>query len=258
MNRIQHLIDSLGISGESHGKAVEAGKITVPGKGSSPALFGPLHYEPNYAYPLILWLHGPGDDQRQLKRIMPHVSMRNYVAVGPRGTLAAPTASGRTAFDWSQSESQIVEAEQRVLASITAAKSAYHISPSRVFIAGFDTGGTMALRIACSHPDLFGGVLSLCGAFPQGHAPLSRLAEVRRLPVLLATGRDSRTYPPEQVCQDLRLFYAAGMSISLRQYPCGHELTTQMLSDVDRWIMEQITAPAVASPDCSGQNARES
>ena len=42
----------------------------------------------------------------------------------------------------------------------------------------------------------------------------------------------------------LRLFHAAGLSIVLRQYPCGQELTEQMLRDVDRWIIEQITAGA--------------
>ncbi len=166
---------------------------------------------------------------------MPLVSLRNYVAVGPRGTLAAPVAGGRMLYDWTQTTEHIAHAEQRVLSAMAVAMSAYNIAPARVFIGGFDSGGTMALRIALSHPDLFAGVLSLCGAFPTGNAPLSRLAEIRRLPVLLATGRDSVGYPPDQVCQNLRLFYAAGMSISLRQYPCGHELTTQMLSDVDRW-----------------------
>ena len=44
----------------------------------------PLHYERNYAYPLVVWLHGPGDNERQLQRIMPLVSMRNFVSIGPR------------------------------------------------------------------------------------------------------------------------------------------------------------------------------
>ena len=45
------------------------------------ALFAPLHYASGYAYPLIVWLHGSGSDERQLQRIMPLVSMQNYVAV---------------------------------------------------------------------------------------------------------------------------------------------------------------------------------
>ena len=40
------------------------------------------------------------------------------------------------------------------------------------------------------------------------------------------------------------LFHAAGMSVTLRQYPCGDELTTQMLRDLDVWLMEQVTGVA--------------
>ena len=86
-------------------------------------------------------------------------------------------------------------------------------------------------------------------------ADVSRRAEplsgtslpARKLPVFLASGRDSSEYQAAEVCQDLRLMHSAGMSITLRQYPCGHELTPQMLADVDRWIIEQITDSAQAA-----------
>ncbi len=136
-----------------------------------------------------------------------------------------------------------------MLAAISDVERQYHVSRSRIFVVGFDSGGTMALRLACHHPDVFAGAVSLCGEFPLGHNPLCRLAEVRRLPVMLATGRDSTQYPPERVCENLRLLYSAGMSVNLRQYPCGHELTTLMLSDTDRWIMEQIVAPSTVSAE---------
>ena len=54
------------------------------------AWFLPLHYEHGYAYPLIVWLHGHGDDERQLRRIMPLLSMRNYLAVAPRDARSRP------------------------------------------------------------------------------------------------------------------------------------------------------------------------
>ncbi|HEY5315673.1 MAG TPA: hypothetical protein VIK18_24295, partial [Pirellulales bacterium] len=102
-------------------------------------------------------------------------------------------------------------------------------------------------RLAMNHPSRFRGVLSLCGGFPSGGRPLWRLAEARRLPLFLATGRDSAAYKPSDVCEDLKLFHSAGMSISLRQYPCGHQITSLMLSDMDRWIMEQITGSTAKS-----------
>jgi phospholipase/carboxylesterase len=207
-------------------------------------LFAPLHYEPGYAYPLIVWLHGRGGDERQLLRIMPLVSMRNYVAVAPRGPAESSDGPG---YCWPQSDQYVQQAEHMVADSVDIASRKLHISSRRIFLAGFDCGGTMAFRAALRRPDLYAGVASLGGAFPCGSTPFRNLAAARKLPIFLATGRDSCEYPAESVCQDLRLLHSAGMSITLRQYPCAHELSPQMLSDLDRWIIEQITAPEVAA-----------
>ena len=102
----------------------------------------------------------------------------------------------------------------------------------------------MAFRLAMSYPRRFAGVLSIGGGFPRGQNPLGQWNEARRLGVFVAVGRDSLEYPPAQACDDLRLFHAAGLSVTLRQYPCGHELSPQILRDVDRWIIEQITSPS--------------
>src|SRR5262249_7856433 len=56
--------------------------------GSAPlaeARFVPQRYEPNYAYPLLILLHGRGADENQLVRAMPSMSWRNYVGLGLRG-----------------------------------------------------------------------------------------------------------------------------------------------------------------------------
>jgi phospholipase/carboxylesterase len=197
-----------------------------------------------------VWLHGPDDDERQVTRVMPLVSMRNYVAVGPRGTAAGQVPRS---FTWSQEPAQIAVAHDRVCAAIRAARRWLNIAPERIYLAGYGCGGTMALRVALARPAAFAGVISLGGGFPAGHCPLADLHGVRQLKIMLATGRDSADYPEPQVCQHLRLFHAAGMSVDLRQYPCGDELTTNMLSDVDRWIMGQLNAPAAVEADQATQ-----
>jgi phospholipase/carboxylesterase len=210
-----------------------------------------MHYEARYAYPLIVWLHGPGSDERQLMRIMPIVSMRNYVAVAPRGFQPPGTGQGRASLGWPQLPDYIQAAEQRVSEAIEAARRRFAVNPKRMFIAGFDSGGTMAFRIAMNRPWQFAGVLSIGGVFPRSLHPFRQLAEARRLPVFLAIGRDSLIYPPAEACEDLRLFHSAGMSVTLRQYPSGHQLTSQTLRDVDRWIIEQI-APMTESTGAQG------
>jgi len=208
-------------------------------------LFAPMHYEPGYAYPLIVWLHGQGSNERQLTRVMPLVSMRNYVAVAPRGVAIEDSdVSSGMCCTWRQSRQAVELAEQYIYDGMETAARKLHVNRRRIFLAGFDCGGTMAFRVAFSQPNRFAGVLSLCGPFPQGRTPLGNLLAARRLPVFLATGRDSRQYPTSQVCENLRLLHTAGLSITLRQYPCGHELAPQMLPDMDRWIIEQITSPS--------------
>ncbi len=204
-------------------------------------LFAPVHYERNYAYPLVVWLHGPGDDENQLKRIMPVISLRNYVGVSVRGTNPCKSASGKPGFAWAQSPPHTALAEQRVVDAVQAAQGRYNIAPRRVFLAGFDCGGTMALRLAFSHPARFAGVLSLGGEFPVGGAPLSCLTAARRVPVFLACGRESQRYPSTVVCDNLKLLHSAGMDLTLREYPGGHEISPQMLADMDRWIMDLVT-----------------
>ena len=234
-------------------------------------LFSPMHYEPGYAYPLLIWLHGPGNDERQLLKIMPLVSMRNYVGISPRGvalpakpqaeTVLRPSSaipelmlrlnqeqektktrekSFKEIYDWPQTDEGITFAEQKVFDCISVAEEKCHIARNRIFLAGFGSGGTMAFRLAMQYPNDFGGVISLGGHFPQGNLPLRQWNTVRNLPTMLAIGKESPIYSPEDARFDLRLFHTAGLSVCVRQYDCGQEISLEMLQDVNRWIMERV------------------
>lgn len=212
---------------------------TIPANASDPlhlALFAPLHYEPNYAYPLVIWLHSRQGNEQDLLRVMPHLSLRNYVAVAPRGT----EKDGRF-YDWSRVNTRT--AEQRVLRCMEAAQTKYNIAPRRIYLAGMENGGAMAIEIALRHADLFAGAISLGGGFPAGGAPLANLESARDLPLFLTSYQQSTFYSVERACNDLRLFHAAGLRVMLRQYPGKDGLCKLVLADLDRWIMEQVTQP---------------
>lgn len=240
MNRIQSLLeDQVGAHAKPAVASARSGSLVSP-LATRCAYFAPLHYEANYAYPLLVWLHGAADDERQLSRIMPHVSMRNFVAVAPKGS----QGSGRTAHVSKHAPSDSPEvlqtAERQVFDAIELAQRRFHISPQRIFVAGMGEGGSAALRVGLMHPLHFAGAASLGGPFPDGNRPLRLLDEARSLPLLLATGRSSQRYDEMRVCHDLRLLHTAGMSVTLRQYACGDDLTTQMLADLNRWMMSVI------------------
>ena len=129
--------------------------------------------------------------------------------------------------------------------SIAAARRWLNINPSRIFLAGYADGGTMALRMALAQPRLFAGVLSFGGGLPTTLRPLAQLHALRGLKIFLATGPNGRDVsrgaglPRPAVA-------ARGRHVGLPAvYPCGDELTTNMLSDMDRWIMEQVAPQPV-------------
>ena len=192
---------------------VDQGVLTAPRGHSTYSLLAPMHYEPNYAYPVVVWLHCDGGDEKQLLRVMPHVSMRNYVGVGVRGS---NPCEGRRGYEWQQSATGILTAENRVQEAIAAAKAKFNVNSERIFLAGHEAGGTMAYRLALRSPRKFAGALSAGGPFPLGQMPLANLQSLRDLPLFLAFCRDSETYSEGELCDELPLFHAAALKVAIQ------------------------------------------
>ena len=185
------------------------------------SFFAPLHYESNYAYPLLVWLGG--SEEASLGELMPRVSLRNYVAVAAEvPTLEASVDVASRAVD---------EAMRR-----------FHCSPERVFVAGALDAGTAAITAALGAPETFAGAASFCGAFPRSRAALADLKAVRSMPLLFCTSRRGRSYAENVACDDIRLLHAAGMLATFRQYPGDEEPHPQAYSDLDAWIMKQVNS----------------
>ena len=208
--------------------------------------FTPIHYEQGYAYPLIVWLHGSESNEKEVLQVMPLVSARNYVAISPRGT--RHSRLNRGAYSWGQSQDEIVEAAERVESCVEFAQEQFSIHPKRIFLAGHASGGTLALRLGMEYPELVAGAISLGGPVPRGLRPLKRINAARKLPLMLSVS-PGEGYSLATVMADLRLLHCAGFSLALRLYPEGDELTTVMLSDVNRWIMESF-CPMVVAAHC--------
>jgi phospholipase/carboxylesterase len=195
-------------------------------------LFTPQGYEPGYDYPLVVWLPdraGRFDIGRAMKRL----SLRNYVAIAPD-------------FDPRAGHEPLWEAIERI-------RDRASIHPQRIYLVGQGSGGTEAFRIGCRHPEAFAGVVSLGGAFPLDEGLFARLADVRRLPMLLCC---QRSVCPEATCltdRTLRVFHAAGAMLALRIYPDSKPLSKAILTDVNRWLMDEVcgTSALVPSPAAS-------
>ncbi|MDO4550302.1 MAG: alpha/beta hydrolase-fold protein [Planctomycetia bacterium] len=198
--------------------------------------FAPQHYEANYSYPLIIWMHGDGKDESQLIRVMPMISLRNYMAVSLRGKrIYSRKGIPEKGFFWPHESYD--DALAGVLECINITKTRYNISSDRIYLVGSGGGGTMALHLAFKNPQFFAGVASLDGPFPRDTMLLEHIKKLRKVRILLSISRGSEKNPVSAVCENLPLLHAAGLLVTVRNYPTAGTLQADMLRDVDRWIM---------------------
>jgi len=241
-NRLQLQTSSYSQPTESHTPPhIEQAVIRQLQQGSTKlSFFIPQHYEENYSYPLVVWLHGRGGSETQLHRVMPFLSMRNYSAVSVRGTERLEQG-----WDWDHTPAGIEAAQQRVFEAIDLARERFHVHSERIFLAGYEGGGTLALRLALAFPRQFAGAAAIGSRFPTGTGTLAQLAAVRGFPLFLAQGTESSICSADNLAADLNLMHAASLKVALRLYPCGDEIRTKMLSDLNEWLMERVTGIAV-------------
>lgn len=204
------------------------------------SLFIPQHYEPNYAYPLIVWLHSEGDNHRQMLKVMPQLNARNYAAV----SVASDFDDGSVV--WEQNQTIVNETAERIMVAIDHAKLRLNIDDRHVFIAGLGSGGTMAMRVGFAFPDKFAGVASLNGSAPENLRPFGNWIQCRNVPVFWAHARDSQSFSEEKLCEQLRLLHVGGFAVTLRQYPgndnlCESSIRKKLFADANRWIMEVVS-----------------
>lgn len=214
----------------------EVGRFSRRDADVSPCeIFLPTGFEPNYAYPAVIWLHGSGSTERELTTAMPLVSDRNFVGAAPRGTVER----GR-GYAWGPA-ADVYETLDRVLDAVVRLEEECQVARDRVFIAGAYEAGELALRVALAAPERFAGAAALLGRFPRSGAPLGRWLEARDLPMFIARCEDSARYDDDAFSDDLRLLHAAGMKLQVAHFPEGDDLATPMFAELNAWMMSQIS-----------------
>lgn len=204
--------------------------------------FLPTGYEPNYPYPLLVFFHGHNSSEEQVLRLAPRLSRRNYISIALRGLQTlGPRPDGCIGYAWEADADADSLLEDYVVRAVEQTRRSYHVHSERIYLAGIREGATLAYRMGLMYPDRFAGVISLNGCMPRGGRPLIRLPEVRDLPVLIGHGKDNAQVPLADAQRDFRVLYAAGLPVCMQTYPVAHRLHPDMLRDVNRWIMNNVT-----------------
>jgi phospholipase/carboxylesterase len=187
-------------------------------------VYVPENYEPNYAYPLIVWLSPSTGGANPLRQLMPVISDRNYFGV------ALPYVDP-------------AEIDETLPALFASLRRTYRLHTERVYLAGVGAAGTHALVAGLSQPDRYGGIVALSARWPDAPQLLRRFGELRGKRVLIGVDAGESASVIADALYAQQLLWSAGMHVSAVASPVGPDSRRSLLREIDRWIMQAIGQP---------------
>ncbi|HEY2154663.1 MAG TPA: family 16 glycoside hydrolase [Isosphaeraceae bacterium] len=195
------------------------------------AVYLPRGYDPNKAYPAVLFLHGSGErgtdgiTSAQIglgAAISQHHDAFPAIAIFPqaRETWRADSDDAKAA-----------------LAALEAVRKAHKIDANRIVLTGLSMGGAGAWSIAAKSPELFSAIVPICGG-----GRVETAAALKPLPTWFLTGDDDRAQTVRNGRDMIRALKAAGGDARLTEYlAVGHNSWDRAYNDLVLldWMLAQ-------------------
>ena len=193
--------------------------------------------------PMITLFHGYGSNEEDLFGLTPYIDPR-FLVLSVRAPLVLMpgmyawfeigfTPDGRIAVD----DVQARRAAQITAQFVEQATRAYGADPSRVIVAGFSQGGTMAALTALTRPDLVAGAAVLSGIVPSSIIDeLPDRAALTSKPFLVIHGTRDQVVSVAHGRASRDFLNQLGAALTYREYPMAHEINLDALLDLTEWL----------------------
>jgi phospholipase/carboxylesterase len=196
----------------------------------------------------LIWLHGLGADGHDFVPIADELALPMAVRfVFPHAPLRPVTLNGgyvmRAWYDILGLSAEAPEDVEGIMASgeaLAALIEREHqrgIAHSRILLAGFSQGGSVALHTALRYPQRLGGVLALSTWLPLPHAAAGAASPASRgLPVFMAHGDDDTVVAPALSDRSAALLRTLSLQLDVHRYLMGHAVIPSEIADIQIWL----------------------
>jgi phospholipase/carboxylesterase len=204
----------------------------------------------------LIALHGLAESSAEVDRFAKHL-MEAFLARGVRWVFPKAAArpvtlyGGKRALAWfdvfacnrSRVDESGLEAAVESVASVIAEERRRGVPSTRIVLAGFSQGGTLALQAGLQQAGHIGGIIAISAVLPF----LERIPAARGAPtpVFVGHGYFDRVVPFSLGRESRTTLRARGYDVEWHGYPVGHRLTPRMLGDIAGWLESRVLAPRV-------------
>ena len=196
--------------------------------------------------PLLLLLHGVGSNEHDLYGLAPFLDKR-FLIISAR----APYTLGPESYAWFEvnftPQGPVIQPEQAVAshrALITFLKeaiTAFDADPKQVYLMGFSQGAIMSASVALIQPELVAGAVLMSGRIPpEIRAHIASHEKLSGLPLLVVHGTADMVLPITYGRDSREFLSSLPVKLTYHEYPMGHEVSQESLSDVIVWLREQL------------------
>ena len=200
----------------------------------------------------VIWLHGLGADGNdfvpiaqeldlpsslRIRFIFPHAPVRpisinqGYRMRGWYDVTSLDVAG--------RDDSEGIIASSEAVAKLCDDQVLAGIRHDRIVLAGFSQGGAIALHCGLRQPRRLAGIMALSCYLPRAAALENEAAAAnRKTPVFMAHGRVDSVVAIEFGRQARKLLEQLDYPVEWRDYPMGHSVCPDEITDIRRWLIE--------------------
>lgn len=200
--------------------------------------------------PLLLLLHGYGANETDLFSVAPYLDER-FLVVSCR----APITLSLMSYAWFNlgftpqgivvDAAEIETSRQTLHRFIGEVVEAYQCDPAAVYLAGFSQGAMMSLAVALTFPGVAAGVVAMSGRLmPQTLTQIPDKEALLGLPIFVAHGTRDTLIPIQHGRETRARLSELPVELTYREYEMGHEVSTESLNDITRWLAQQLDRAA--------------
>ena len=198
------------------------------------------------APPLLLLLHGIGSNEYDLYGLAPFLDERFLII-----SVRAPNILGPASYAWFEADftpqGPVINPEQAeasrktLIAFLNEAITAYGADPKQVYLMGFSQGAIMSASVALTKPGLVAGVVLMSGRIlPEIQPLIAPHEDLEGLPFLVVHGTVDMVLPITYGRASRELLSSLPVNLTYHEYPMGHEVNQESLSDVTAWLSQQL------------------
>ncbi len=209
----------------------------------------------------VIWLHGLGADGHDFEPIVPQLGLPPELSVRfifPHAPARPVTINGGYImpawYDIRRSDLGIehdlegIAESTRSIGLLIEQQEMQGIDSQRIVLAGFSQGAAMALHVGLLWPRTLAGIIGLSGYLLLPETLDKRITPAaRRTPVFLAHGINDPVVPFELGELALARLKRLGLQVAWHAYPMGHEVCTDEIRAIGRWLQEILCRPVNSS-----------